>query len=203
MLVFAKEQVFWRHSFKSIKPDNNLTSIPSIRQSGKILFQVLQYITTKSCLGAKEDEGDDEDMEGNQENGEKSKRPEMESETPWVSLASLALFKLFNDWQAQGPITTIFKVLLKRFKTRKYPGLPAPARDIPRRPLLSQCKPACHVGKGTTASSGARWILLIIIITATIVIITILRWSRMGENSGKSTASSSNGQTEKTCRAET
>ena len=106
---------------KSIKPDNNLTSIPSIRQSGKILFQVLQYITTKSCLGAKDDEGDDEDMEGNQENGEKSKRPEMESETPWVSLASLALFKLFNDWQAQVPITTDFKVLLKRFKTRKYP----------------------------------------------------------------------------------
>merc|ERR1719445_2217789 len=66
------------------------------------MVQVLQYITTKSCLGAKDDEGDDEDMEGNQENGEKSKRPEMESETPWVSLASLALFKLFNDWQAQG-----------------------------------------------------------------------------------------------------
>merc|ERR1712088_1160449 len=64
--------------------------------------QVLQYITTKSCLGAKEDDGDDEEMDGNQENGDKSKRPEMESETPWVSLASLALFKLFNDWQAQG-----------------------------------------------------------------------------------------------------
>ena len=64
-------------------------------------FQVLQYITTKSCLGAKEEDGDDEDMDGNQENGDKSKRPEMESETPWVSLASLALFKLFNDWQAQ------------------------------------------------------------------------------------------------------
>merc|ERR1711936_657950 len=64
--------------------------------------QVLQYITTKSCLGAKDDDGDDEDLKGNQENGEKSKRPEMESETPWVSLASLALFKLFNDWQAQG-----------------------------------------------------------------------------------------------------
>jgi len=63
---------------------------------------VLQYITTKSCLGAKHDDGDDEDMDGNQENGDKSKRPEMESETPWVSLASLALFKLFNDWQAQG-----------------------------------------------------------------------------------------------------
>jgi len=64
--------------------------------------QVLQYITTKSCLGAKDDDGDDEEMDGNQENGDKSKRPEMESETPWVSLASLALFKLFNDWQAQG-----------------------------------------------------------------------------------------------------
>ena len=65
------------------------------------MLQVLQYITTKSCLGAKDDDGDDEDMDGNQENGDKSKRPEMESETPWVSLASLALFKLFNDWQAQ------------------------------------------------------------------------------------------------------
>jgi len=64
--------------------------------------QVLQYITTKSCLGAKDEDGDDEDMDGNQENGDKAKRPEMESETPWVSLASLALFKLFNDWQAQG-----------------------------------------------------------------------------------------------------
>ena len=187
---------------KLIKPDDNLTSIPSIRQSGKILLQVLQYITTKSCLGAKDDEGNDEDMEGNQENGEKSKRPEMESETPWVSLASLALFKLFNDWQAQVPITTAFNVLLKGFKTKNIPGLPAPARDIPRRSLLSEPKPTCHVGKGTTASSGARWILLIII-TATIVIITILRWSRMGKNSGKSTASSSDGQTEKTCRAET
>ena len=26
----------------------------------------------------------------------------MEDETPWLQLASLALFKLFNDWQAQG-----------------------------------------------------------------------------------------------------
>ena len=67
----------------------------------EVLPQVLQYITTKSCLGAKDDDGDDEEMDGNQENGDKSKRPEMESETPWVSLASLALFKLFNDWQAQ------------------------------------------------------------------------------------------------------
>ena len=26
----------------------------------------------------------------------------MEDETPWLQLASLAMFKLFNDWQAQG-----------------------------------------------------------------------------------------------------
>ena len=124
---------------KSIKPDDNSTSIPSIRQSGKILFQVLQYITTKSCLGAKDDEGDDEDVEGNQENGEKSKRPEMESETPWVSLASLALFKLFNDWQAQVPITTIFKVLLKRFKTKPYPRVTSYrlgySEEVPPQPM--------------------------------------------------------------------
>ena len=73
-------------------------------------FQVLQYITTKSCLGAKEEDGDDEDMDGNQENGDKSKRPEMESETPWVSLASLALFKLFNDWQAQVCFTFVLVI---------------------------------------------------------------------------------------------
>ena len=85
---------------------------------GQILFdhysmgmlQVLQYITTKSCLGAKEEDGDDEDMDGNQENGDKSKRPEMESETPWVSLASLALFKLFNDWQAQVCFTFVLVI---------------------------------------------------------------------------------------------
>ena len=78
-----------------------------INVSSMEAFQVLQYITTKSCLGAKEDDGDDEEMDGNQENGDKSKRPEMESETPWVSLASLALFKLFNDWQAQVCFTFV------------------------------------------------------------------------------------------------
>lgn len=26
----------------------------------------------------------------------------LEDETPWAQLASLALFKLFNDWQNQG-----------------------------------------------------------------------------------------------------
>ena len=100
------------------------------------------------------------------------------------------------------PSQLLSKCCYKGSRQNNIPGLPAPARDIPRRPHLIQPKPTCHVGKGTTASSGARWILLIIN-TVSIVIITILRWSRMGKNSGKSTASSSNGQTEKTCRAET
>ena len=29
-------------------------------------------------------------------------KPVMEDDTPWLQLASLAMFKLFNDWQAQG-----------------------------------------------------------------------------------------------------
>ena len=34
--------------------------------------------------------------------GNPLKPNQMEDETPWAQLASLALFKLFNDWQAQG-----------------------------------------------------------------------------------------------------
>ena len=46
------------------------------------------------------------------ETGEPLKPNQMEDETPWAQLASLALFKLFNDWQAQGyqvwPLTQFF-----------------------------------------------------------------------------------------------
>jgi len=51
---------------------------------------VLQHLVTKSCEG--EADGKENTAKGNQ----------METDTPWVSLASLALFKMFNDWQAQG-----------------------------------------------------------------------------------------------------
>lgn len=104
-------------------------------------FQVLQYITTKSCLGAKEEDGDDEDMDGNQENGDKSKRPEMESETPWVSLASLALFKLFNDWQAQVCFTFVLVIAFMSQTMEPnwlFPGLPAAPGDFPRPNRLRQ-----------------------------------------------------------------
>jgi len=58
---------------------------------------IIQYITTKSCLKKPE-------SEENQENGSPNSKNNrnQESDTPWVSLASLALFKLFNDWQSQG-----------------------------------------------------------------------------------------------------
>ena len=51
--------------------------------------QVLQFITTQSCLKNEEPESEsDSSLE--------------ETDTPWSALASLAMFKLFNDWQAQG-----------------------------------------------------------------------------------------------------
>ena len=40
---------------------------------------------------------------------------EMTDETPWAQLASLALFKLFNDWQAQG-----FAIPAELFKSPDY-----------------------------------------------------------------------------------
>jgi len=57
---------------------------------------VLQFITTQTCLQKPDPEKQD------QENGSPNNKRNQESDTPWVSLASLALFKLFNDWQAQG-----------------------------------------------------------------------------------------------------
>jgi len=74
--------------------------------------QVLQYITTKSCTNVKT-----EDDESNQENGGGKHRRDMETDTPWVSLASLALFKLFNDWQAQGYVVPAGMMRGNQFNT--------------------------------------------------------------------------------------
>ena len=46
----------------------------------------------------------------------------MEDETPWLQLASLALFKLFNDWQAQGYV--IPAELLKNPNDPSNPAAP-------------------------------------------------------------------------------
>jgi len=51
---------------------------------------LLQYITTQTCVKQEAETGDQE------------KPQTFETETPWTALASLAMFKLFNDWQAQG-----------------------------------------------------------------------------------------------------
>ena len=75
-----------------------------------------------------------------------NQKPPMEDETPWLQLASLALFKLFNDWQAQGYVVP--SELLKTEGEMKVknedvpmttPGNPAPikpkqAKKVPDNP---------------------------------------------------------------------
>lgn len=55
----------------------------------------IQAIVSKRCSDSKNKV--QLDAQGNP-----LKPNQMEDETPWAQLASLALFKLFNDWQAQG-----------------------------------------------------------------------------------------------------
>jgi len=53
---------------------------------------VIQFVVTKKCTEPKV----------KVEEADPTAKPPMEDDTPWLQLASLALFKLFNDWQAQG-----------------------------------------------------------------------------------------------------
>ncbi len=61
----------------------------------------------------------------------------MEDETPWMQLASLALFKLFNDWQAQG-----FVMPSELWKTAETPPTPgfgqAPPTAKPTKPPVAK-----------------------------------------------------------------
>jgi len=50
--------------------------------------QIIQFIVTNKCNDNQAKESTDETIH--------------EDETPWANLASLAIYKLFNDWQAQG-----------------------------------------------------------------------------------------------------
>jgi len=54
---------------------------------------VIQFVVTKKCTEPKPKVVDPANPDA---------KPPMEDETPWLQLASLAMFKLFNDWQAQG-----------------------------------------------------------------------------------------------------
>ncbi|XP_023328897.1 double-stranded RNA-specific editase 1 isoform X3 [Eurytemora carolleeae] len=73
--------------------------------------QILQHIAFRSCV-----------KEAEQEN---SKGPH-EEETPWTALASVALFKLFNDWQAQGVVIPpeMLKVSLPGGRNQPQEGMP-------------------------------------------------------------------------------
>lgn len=79
---------------------------------------VIQHVVTKKC---NESRAKAQATEASNGNGTK---PAMEDETPWLQLASLAMFKLFNDWQAQGYI--IPSELLKS-PTESASGAPAAA----------------------------------------------------------------------------
>ncbi len=66
---------------------------------------VIQFVVTKKC----------NESRLNKQLQEKEGKAPMEDETPWLQLASLAMFKLFNDWQAQGFVipNELLKVIIK------------------------------------------------------------------------------------------
>jgi len=69
---------------------------------------VIQYVVTKKCNENRnkppvvDQQMADPNVQPSDESIEENAKPTIEDETPWLQLASLALFKLFNDWQAQG-----------------------------------------------------------------------------------------------------
>jgi len=85
------------YTAKTVYEDQTFTGMGPSKSIAKNVCaeHVLQFITTKSCLKKPV-------MEEDEENGSPNNKRNQESDTPWVSLASLALFKLFNDWQSQG-----------------------------------------------------------------------------------------------------
>lgn len=85
---FCVRTVYEGETFRGFGPSKSIAK-------NQCAEKVLQYIVTVTCS----QEGEEE---SGKENQEESKPQRMETETPWVSLASLALFKMFNDWQAQG-----------------------------------------------------------------------------------------------------
>ena len=76
--------------------------------------------------------------------GNPLKPNQMEDETPWAQLASLALFKLFNDWQAQGKMvpSDLWRVPAGKDNDNSMDTLPVvgevrpqkPAKKIPENP---------------------------------------------------------------------
>jgi hypothetical protein len=63
---------------------------------------VIQFVVTKKCNEARTKSQTASVVVTDATGAATTKPNTMEDETPWLQLASLALFKLFNDWQAQG-----------------------------------------------------------------------------------------------------
>jgi hypothetical protein len=80
---------------------------------------VIQHVVTKKC---------NENRNKTQLVADPNAKPNMEEETPWLQLASLALFKLFNDWQAQG-----YVIPAELLKNPNDPNNPAQIQDVPMR----------------------------------------------------------------------
>jgi dsRNA-specific ribonuclease len=88
--LFTVKAVYEEQTFTGMGPSKSIAK-------NVCAEHILQYITTRSCIKKPEIEEDQENGSPNSKNNRNQ-----ESDTPWVSLASLALFKLFNDWQSQG-----------------------------------------------------------------------------------------------------
>jgi len=93
---------------------------------------VIQYVVTKKCNENRNkpmvQEMAQPDVKPNDESIEDNAKPTIEDETPWLQLASLALFKLFNDWQAQG-----YVIPAELLKNPNDPNNPTniPQQDVP------------------------------------------------------------------------
>merc|ERR1711862_96096 len=62
---------------------------------------VIQFVVTKKCNENRAKTQTASTVITDATGAATTKPNTMEDETPWLQLASLALFKLFNDWQAQ------------------------------------------------------------------------------------------------------
>merc|ERR1739846_119749 len=83
---------------------------------------VIQFVVTKKCTEPKV----------KVEEADPTAKPPMEDDTPWLQLASLALFKLFNDWQAQGFV--IPNELMKSPNENTGNGASAGSMDVKKMP---------------------------------------------------------------------
>ncbi len=81
----------------------------------------------------------------------------MEDETPWAQVASLALFKLFNDWQAQGYMVPQELLRVPDYYNNQGTLDPAARQPHQERPMEQQVQPAADdkTAGGAAAAAAA------------------------------------------------